>query len=316
MSVSSSLYDKQLVTDLISKVKGKSSLTALGQQVPVAFTGNKEFTFTMDKDIDIVAENGATSHGGITMNPVTIVPVKFEYGARISDEFMYASDEQKVDYLTAFNDGFAKKLAVGLDLAAMHGINPRTKVISSLVSTHSFDQLVSNTVVYLGNSSKADENIETAIALVEGGDGDVTGIAISPTVRAALASYTKSTGEKLYPDFAFGGQPASLGGQRLSINKTVSQTVKATAEAEAAAIDHGIVGDFANMFKWGYGKDITLEIIEYGDPDNSGSDLKGHNQIYLRGEAYLGWAIFNAASFARIVVSGSNANGSVLPTGG
>ena len=235
------------------------------------------------------------------MAPVTIIPVKFEYGARISDEFVFASQEEQINYLQAFNDGFAKKLAEGLDMAAMHGINPRTKVVSSLVSAESFDTLVSNTVTYLGSSSKADENIESAIALVEGGDGDVTGIAISPTVRAALASYTASSGEKLYPDFAFGGQPASLGGQALSINKTVSTAVKASAEATAAIVDHAIVGDFANMFKWGYGKDVTFEVIEYGDPDNSGSDLKGHNQVYLRGEAYLGWAIFDAASFARII---------------
>lgn len=313
MSVSITLYDKQLITDLISKVKGKSALSALGQQIPVAFVGNKEFTFTMDQDIDIVAENGAKSHGGITLEPITIVPVKFEYGARISDEFMYASDEQKVDYLTAFNDGFAKKLATGLDLAAMHGINPRSKVVSSLVSSNSFDTLVTNTVTY--NGSTPDANIESAIAMVEGGDGDVTGIAISPTVRAALAAMTKASGEKLYPDFAFGGQPATLGGQKLSINKTVSQGVKATSAATAAIKDQGIVGDFANMFKWGYGKDISLEIIEYGNPDNSDNgDLKGHNQVYLRGEAYLGWAIFDAASFARIIPSGGGT--SIAPIGG
>ena len=209
MSVSAQLYDENLVTDLISKVKGKSALVSLGQQIPVAFSGNKEFTFTMDQDIDIVAENGAKSHGGITMAPITIVPIKFEYGARVSDEFVYASDEQKVDYLTAFNDGFAKKLAVGLDL------------VSNLVSAYSFDTLVTNTVTYLGSSSTADANLESAIALVEGGDGDVTGMIISPTVRAALAAMTKSTGEKMYPDFAFGGQPTSLGGQALNINKNL-----------------------------------------------------------------------------------------------
>lgn len=300
MSVASTLYDQKLVKDLITKVKGKSSLAVLGQQVPVAFTGNKEFTFTMDSDIDIVAEGGAKSHGGITMTPVTIVPVKFEYGARVSDEFVYASEEEQIGYLEAFNDGFSKKLAAGFDMAAMHGINPRSKVVSSLVSAKSFDTVVTNTVTYLGSSTTADANIESAIALVEGGDGDVTGIAISPTVRAALASLTKSTGEKFYPDFAFGGQPSSLGGQALSINKTVSQAVKADASSAAAIVDHGIVGDFANMFKWGYGKEVKFEVIEYGDPDNSGHDLKGYNQVYLRGEAYLGWAIFDAASFARI----------------
>lgn len=238
------------------------------------------------------------------MSPITIVPVKFEYGARISDEFVKASDEQKVDYLAAFNDGFAKKLAVGLDLAAMHGVNPRSKVVSSMVSPYSFDTLVTNTVTYLGSSSTADANLESAIALVEGGDGEVTGMVISPTVRAALASYTMSTGEKLYPDFAFGGQPASLGGQALDINKTVSQAVKATSSSTAATVDQAIVGDFANMFKWGYAQEVTLEVIEYGNPDNSeAGDLKGHNQVYLRGEAYLGWAIFDAASFARIIPS-------------
>ena len=302
MAANVTVYDPTLVADLISKVKGKSSLALLGQQTPVEFTGNKEFTFTMDSDVDIVAENGAKSHGGVTIDPITIIPVKFEYGARISDEFMIASDEKKVDILTAFNEGFAKKLASGLDMAAMHGINPRSKVLSDLVKANSFDIKVTNTVTYLGNSSTADANLEAAIALVEGGEGDVTGMAISPTVRAALAAMTKQNGEKLYPDFAFGGQPASLGTQALSINKTVQTAVKATASATAAIVDHAIVGDFANMFKWGFGKDITVEVIEYGDPDNSGSDLKGHNQVYLRGEAYLGWAIFDAASFARVIV--------------
>ena len=242
MSVAATLYDEKLVNDLISKVKGKSSLAALGQQVPVAFVGNKEFTFTMDKDIDIVAENGAKSHGGITMAPITIVPIKFEYGARISDEFVNASEEQQINYLQAFNDGFAKKLAIGFDMAAMHGINPRSKVVSDLVKSYSFDQKVTNTVTYLNAGSKADANIEAAIALVEGGDGDVSGMVISPTMRAALASYTTTAGEKLYPDFAFGGKPTSLGGNRLDINKTVSVGVKATAESAAAVKDQAIVG--------------------------------------------------------------------------
>jgi hypothetical protein len=301
MSVSVNLYDEHLVADLISKVKGKSSLAALGQQIPVAFVGNKEFTFTMDKDVDLVAENGAKGHGGITMAPITIVPVKFEYGARVSDEFMIASDEEKVAVLEAFNDGFAKKLASGFDMAAIHGVNPRTKVVSDLVKTNSFDVKVDQTVTYLGSGSTADANIETAIALVEAADGDVTGLAISPTVRAALAAIT-ANGVKVYPEFAFGAQPANLGGQPLSVNKTVSTAVKATADAAAATVDQAIIGDFANMFKWGYGKDISFEVIEYGNPDNSDSgDLKGHNQVYLRGEAYLGWAIFDPASFARII---------------
>lgn len=283
-----SLFDPVLVTDLLNKVKGKSSLAVLSAQTPIPFNGRKEFTFTMDSEIDIVAENGKKSHGGVTVEPVTIVPIKFEYGARISDEFLYASEEAQLDILKAFNEGFARKVASGLDIAAMHGLNPRTGTASSVIGSNHFDAKITQTVTYA--DSTPDANIEVAIALVEGSDGEVTGMTIAPAVRSALAALTKSTGEKLYPDFAFGGQPATLGSNKLDINKTVAVGNK----------DKAIIGDFANAFKWGYSKEIPLEIIKYGDPDNSGKDLKGYNQVYIRAEVYLGWGILDAKSFARI----------------
>lgn len=286
------MFDPELVSDLINKVKGHSSLAVLSAQTPIPFNGRKEFTFTLDSEVDIVAENGKKTNGGMTVEPVTIVPIKFEYGARVSDEFMTASEESQLDVLRAFNDGFARKVASGLDIAAMHGFNPRTGTASAVVGNNCFDKAVTATASKITYSSTApDAKIEAAIAAVEAGDGDVTGIAIAPSVRADLAAMSKSTGEKLYPEFAFGGKPATLGAQVLEINKTVSN----------GNVDLGIVGDFATMFKWGYAKEIPLEIIPYGDPDNSGKDLKGYNQVYLRAEVYLGWGILDAASFARIV---------------
>ena len=286
------MFDPELVSDLINKVKGHSSLAVLSAQTPIPFNGRKEFTFTLDSEVDIVAENGKKTNGGMTVEPVTIVPIKFEYGARVSDEFMTASEESQLDVLKAFNDGFARKVASGLDIAAMHGFNPRTGTASTVVGNNCFDKAVTATASKITYSSTApDAKIEAAIAAVEAGDGDVTGIAIAPSVRADLAAMSKSTGEKLYPEFAFGGKPATLGAQALDINKTVSN----------GNVDLGIVGDFATMFKWGYAKEIPLEIIPYGDPDNSGKDLKGYNQVYLRAEVYLGWGILDAASFARIV---------------
>lgn len=286
------MFDPELVSDLINKVKGHSSLAVLSAQTPIPFNGRKEFTFTLDSEVDIVAENGKKTNGGMTVEPVTIVPIKFEYGARVSDEFMTASEESQLDVLKAFNDGFARKVAAGLDIAAMHGFNPRTGTASAVVGNNCFDKAVTATASKITYSSTApDAKIEAAIAAVEAGDGDVTGIAIAPSVRADLAAMSKSTGEKLYPEFAFGGKPATLGAQALEINKTVSN----------GNVDLGIVGDFATMFKWGYAKEIPLEIIPYGDPDNSGKDLKGYNQVYLRAEVYLGWGILDATSFARIV---------------
>lgn len=102
-----------------------------------------------------------------------------------------------------------------------------------------------------------------------------------------------TTGDPLYPEFRFGGKPSTLGSQALDTNNTVS--------FGSETKDQAIVGDFANMFKWGYSKDIPLKIIEFGDPDNSGRDLQGYNQVYIRAEVFMGWGILDANSFTRVV---------------
>lgn len=282
------LFDPTLVKDLISKVKGKSSLAALSAQTPIPFNGLKEFTFSMDNEIDIVAENGKKTEGGITVEPVKIVPIKFEYGARVSDEFLYATEEEQIDILTAFNDGFSKKVAKGLDLAAMHGINPRTGLASTVVGNNHFDAKVTQTVDYA--AATPDTNLEDAIALVHESEGDVNGMALSSQFGAAMAK-VKANGVNQYPEFKFGASPKSLNGIGVDVNKTVNG---------GTAKDHAIVGDFQGAFKWGYAKEIPLEIIKYGDPDNSGKDLKGYNQVYIRAEVYLGWGILLPEYFARI----------------
>ena len=284
------LFDPELVSDLVNKVQGKSSLAVLAKQVPVSFNGSKEFTFTLDKDVDVVAENGKKTEGGVTVEPVIINPIKIEYGARISDEFMYASDEEKINILKAFNEGFAKKVARGLDIMAMHGVNPRTKQVSTVIGTNHFDNLVSQKVTFV--KAQVEENIEAAVGLVQGSNGVVTGMAMSPVVSSELAKL-KVNGVRQYPELAWGANPGSINGLAVDINTTVSEGIDSKEKA--------IVGDFANMFKWGYAKEIPLQVIEYGDPDNSGKDLKGYNQVYLRAEAYIGWAILDAKSFARIV---------------
>ena len=67
------MFDPTLVKDLITKVKGKSALAALCGQTPIPFNGLKEMIFSMDNEIDIVAENGKKTEGGIGIAPVKIV---------------------------------------------------------------------------------------------------------------------------------------------------------------------------------------------------------------------------------------------------
>ena len=286
-----SLFPEELITDLVNKVKGKSSLAQMAAQTPLAFNGNREFTFTMDSEIDVVAESGVKSHGGVTVAPVTIVPIKVEYGARVTDEFMYASEEQSINILQAFNDGFARKVARGIDLMAMHGVNPRSGAASAVIGTNNFDTAVTSTVVY--NSANPEANIEAAVSAIRAAGGDVSGVIMSPAFSAALAAMTNGVGgPKLFPELAWGASPKSLNGMSIDINKTVS---------DMTTVDRALVGDFATSFKWGYAKEIPMEVIQYGDPDNSGADLKAYNQVYIRAEIYLGWGILAPEAFSRIV---------------
>ena len=81
-----------VVSDMFNAVRGKSALAKISDRMPVAFAGSTEFVFNMDSEADIVAENGAKSNGGATATPKVIRPLKFEYGVRVSDEFMKGSE--------------------------------------------------------------------------------------------------------------------------------------------------------------------------------------------------------------------------------
>lgn len=294
-----SLFPIELAEEMFNMVRGKSSLARLSGASPIPFNGERVFTFNFDKEVDLVAENGAKSNGGATITPVNITPVKIEYGMRVSDEFMYASDAARIQYLKAFAEGFASKAARALDIMAFHGVNPRTGETASSISSLSFDSVVSNTVTY--DSSAPQDNVVSAIALVEAAEHEVTGLAMAPTFKSALAQLKKgsSSYEPMFPELGWGSTVGAINGLPADSNSTVSFGGNA---------DKAIVGNFRDFFRWGFAKEIPLKVIEYGNPDNDAEagDLQGHNQVYLRAEAYLGWGILAPGAFA-IVKSGASA---------
>ena len=277
-------FAPETVKEVFSKVKGHSSLVKLSKSIPVAFSGNDIFTFSLDGECAIVGEGEQKPAGGATIEPVKVVPIKVVYQHRVSDEFMRASEEKALKMLEAFTEGYAKKIARALDIMAMHGVNPATLTASDKISTNHLDTVTSVTYT----DGQPTDALEDAIALI--GDNDVTGYALSKTFGSAMGKY-KENGISQYPEFKLGANPGKLGGTACDVNSTVS---KGNDRAMA------YVGDFENAFKWGYADEIPMEIIEYGDPDGQG-DLKRTNEVLLRAEAYIGWAILDKGAFARIV---------------
>lgn len=288
------LFPPELVTDLVNETKGRSSLAALCAARPIPFNGAQDFTFVMDKEIDVVAESGKKSAGGFTIAPRIIKPIKVEYSARISDEFKYASESVRLDYLRGFNEGFAAKLARGIDLMAFHGVNPRKAAASDVIGDNCFEKQITQKIeLDDAGGGNPDIAIEDAIAMVQGAENEVTGMVMAPAFRAKLAKLTDTQGRRLFPELGWGNTPGAINGLPVQTNPTL-----AFNQSKMLAL----VGDFAKAFRWGYARSVSLEVIEYGNPDNDekAGDLKGCNQVLLRSEAFLGWAILDPASFARV----------------
>ena len=285
-------YPQELIPELMSKVVGHSTLAKLSNQTPIPFSGTEQFIFNLEGNAQIVGEGEQKLAGQATVASKIIKPVKFVYQARITDEFMFASDEKKVEYYSRFADGFSKIIAKSFDIAAIHGLEPKSMTDASFKATNSFDGLVTENVITF-NAGTIETDLETAVQTVIANDADVTGIALSPTAGQALAK-VEVNGVKQFPEFRFGQNPDSFFGMSTDINKTL------VAQGGTAKVDHAIVGDFQNMFKWGYAENIPMEIIEYGDPDGAGRDLKQYNEVCLRAEAFIGWGILDTKSLARI----------------
>lgn len=287
------LFPVEQTNEMISLVKGKSSLAKLSASEPVPFNGKEIFTFTLDKEVDLVAENGAKSNGGATVAPVQIIPHKVEYGVRVSDEFIYAAEEKRLAIMKQFIDGFAKKAARGLDIMAFHGVNPRTGSSAITLGTEYFEAKVNQVVTY--DASAPQDNVEDAISLIEGNEYDVTGMAMAPAFKNALKKIKtgKDLNTPLFPELGWGKVTGNINGLPVDSNSTVSF---------GSSPLKSVVGDFEQYFRWGYAKEVPFEVIRYGNPDNDAGagDLAGHNQVYLRAELYMGWAILVPEAFAVI----------------
>lgn len=288
------LFKPDLVKELISKVQGRSVLAKLSSQTPIPFNGVEQFIFNLEGNAQIVGEGQQKGAGKAIIEPKVIKPLKFVYQARITDEFKYASEEKQLEYLSQFADGFAKKIADAFDIAAIHGLEPKGLTDATFRDTNSFDGLITGNIVTYAED-KFDDNIDAAVQQIVAKGGEVTGVAISPVGGQSLAKL-KVNGVVQYPEFRFGQNPDSFYGMKSDVNKNLTVT------GGTAQTDHAIVGDFENRFKWGYAENIPMEIIEYGDPDGAGRDLKAYNEILLRAEAFIGWGILDADAFARVKV--------------
>ena len=70
-------FAPETVKEVFSKVKGHSSLVKLSKSIPVAFSGNDIFTFSLDGECAIVGEGEQKPAGAATIEPVKVAPSRW-----------------------------------------------------------------------------------------------------------------------------------------------------------------------------------------------------------------------------------------------
>jgi len=295
-----------LAAGVWSKAQKGSTLVALSGQSPMLFGTTQYMTMTQRPKAQIVSEGAQKSQTPPAFGSVNAVPRKAQITIRTNEEFKWADQDYQLGVLTEVADAASVALSRAIDLVAYHGINP---LDGKALSGSPVKLLDTTNAVEQTADSKPDDDLTAAVGLVIADGYTPNGLAADPAFSFALATVKDSTGRRIYPELGFGVNPTNILGLNASVSDTVSAPEAAVAGG-AYATDNpnvkAIVGDYATGIRWGVQRNIPIELIEYGDPDNTGQDLKGANQIALRAEVVFGVAIFDVDAFSKVVDTVAN----------
>lgn len=270
-------------------------LGQLTPEQPTIFGPVKGATFSGIPRAKIVGESEAKPAGELPkVTSWTAQPIKIVSQQRISDEFMWTDSDYR---LGVMRDLIAPALGASIgravDLIAFHGIDPATGQPAASVP----NAIDKTTKVVDATTSPTDDLTKAVGALAATGVVVSNGMAINPAFSYSLATevWPKGTalaGQPIYPQAGFSGMQNWRG-----LNVAQSSTVSGAPEMNPDSGIQAIIGDWSRVH-WGFQRNFPMEIIEYGDPDNTKRDLKGSNEVLVRVEAVLYVVIEDLDSFA------------------
>lgn len=269
-------------------------LPKLAPGKPTLFGPVKGATFSGIPKAQIVGESEKKDgQDPFELVPFTADPVKAQITFRSSDEFLWADEDYQ---MAVIDEQVAPAVGAGMgrfvDLFGFHGINPLTGTVSAKATKY----LAQATNVVTANGAPTAE-LNEAVGLIAANAAMPDGVALDSAYGYSLATEVWPTGTALagqerYPSMGF--SPENWRG----LKAAVSSTVSGRPEISDSGI-RSIVGDWGQV-RWGYQRQIPLKLIEFGDPDNTGRDLKGHNEVAFRAEVVIYMAIGNLDKFALV----------------
>lgn len=275
----------QIADGIVERVKTASTVAALKGQAPMRFGNVNIVTFDEDLSAEFVEESEHKSSDEARPAFVTAVPHKAVVQMRTSEEFKWADEDYQLGILNKYQEKCARAISRALDLGLYYRLNPRSG--TEITSWTNYLNTTTNRVPVGAN---ADMDFETAAGKVISTGVPVNGVAFDPSYAWTLSTARYADGRKKYPELGLGNGISSFEG----VNSATSSTVSGKAK-DGDATDNGVkatLGDFQGGIYWGIQKSFPFRMLEFGDPDNAGRDLAGHNELLFRTEIVYAWYVW------------------------
>lgn len=298
LDTSKVLLPKEVATAITKRAKDTSTIAALSPSEPQLFLDKDYMVFTGNSEAEVVAEGAQKSSYEETLTPVVGKRFKVQTTTRLSNELQWADDDAKLEIISKIQADQAAAMGRVLDYVVYHAFDPKKKT-----TLEGFNALAKSAVSVPATDDRVADIDSLAEAVSD--EYDINGIALSKTMANELRKIrVPSTGQRFYPEIPINLQVGNLDGIPAATSGTVNGRLATPATGILA-----FLGDF-RLIKWGMVRDIWSEIIEYGDPDNTGKDLKGVNQIAYRTEAMYSYAILDPKGIAVLKKSTSSVKAS------
>lgn len=270
---------------IINKVGNTSTIAALSPSTPQLFLNEDYVVFNGAAEAEVVAEGQKKSSYEQTASYITGKKFKVQCTTRVTEELKWADEDNRLEIISSIQEDQTKAIARALDYVIYHAIDPK-----SGTELTGYDALTANAVTVTDSG----DDIANVDALADAvNEYEINGVALSRTWASRLRKLrVPATGMRFYPEIPINLAAGTLDGIPAATSTTVDG-VKATTPTKVL----GIMGDYS-LIKWGMIRDIWAEVIQYGDPDQTGVDLKAHNQIAYRTEAMFSYAVLDPNAFA------------------
>lgn len=270
---------------IINKVGNTSTIAALSPSTPQLFLNEDYMVFNGAAEAEVVAEGQKKSSYEQTASYITGKKFKVQCTTRVTEELKWADEDNRLEIISSIQEDQTKAIARALDYVIYHAINPKSGAKLS-----GYDALTANAA----SVTDSGDDIANVDALADAvNEYEINGVALSRTWASRLRKLrVPATGMRFYPEIPINLAAGTLDGIPAATSTTVNGA-KATEETKVL----GIMGDYS-LIKWGMIRDIWAEVIQYGDPDQTGVDLKAHNQIAYRTEAMFSYAVLDPKAFA------------------